>query len=604
VAIVTRSHYRDIAFGLVAGNTARVIPSAPITLVEPGTSTPIADTIYDSRAGVGTLPNPFTADATGTYEFWLAASRRRFDILIDGGVDFNDLRVSDAIALSTDNLVDDSSVQTLAGPKTFSSPIINNPTVTNGTFAAPTITNPILSGITSIQVAAGSIAAPTIRGPDPGTGWSFPTTNEAVFSVNSVQKIRINQYGIVFGPIDKFASMSGNDIGGYGAIEFLHPNIHGNAPKWHIPSAVLLEVVNDTSEMDFLRGTNTTTPGGAFEPVGASTGIGFMKWFGWASGGDWREAAQIIGGTAEDFTLTNHGGALGFAVVPLATDVPSVPAVTIGPNGRTAFDNGLASFSTSVWNAAYYASIPDVITLRGTNNPGITIINRDTVASGNKTHLDFLFTTAMAGYASTTVGLRIEPNVTQVSPLKTDVRFYNNAGNSSVVSLWLTDANLVHIPVGLTGPASKVPVVGANVGVENGRGVSGKDTGGTYRDLITINGSNRVVIGEGAGVEIQFADAKVAWFGQTPASRPAAYTQTYNTATRTHANPTATALTAASGTADGTVADVGASFNQTTLNNNFQDVATRINQIITDLANLKQFTNQIVDDFQTYALFQ
>lgn len=39
-------------------------------------------------------------------------------------------------------------------------------------------------------------------------------------------------------------------------------------------------------------------------------------------------------------------------------------------------------------------------------------------------------------------------------------------------------------------------------------------------------------------------------------------------------------LTAAAGTADGTVADVGASFNQTTLNNNFKDLAAKINEIL------------------------
>lgn len=48
---------------------------------------------------------------------------------------------------------------------------------------------------------------------------------------------------------------------------------------------------------------------------------------------------------------------------------------------------------------------------------------------------------------------------------------------------------------------------------------------------------------------------------------------------------TVAALTAANGTADGTVADVGASFNQTTLNNNFQDLATKINEIRTSLRN-------------------
>ncbi len=42
-------------------------------------------------------------------------------------------------------------------------------------------------------------------------------------------------------------------------------------------------------------------------------------------------------------------------------------------------------------------------------------------------------------------------------------------------------------------------------------------------------------------------------------------------------------LTAGSGTADGTVADVGASFSQTTLNNNFQDLATKVNLILARL---------------------
>lgn len=41
-----------------------------------------------------------------------------------------------------------------------------------------------------------------------------------------------------------------------------------------------------------------------------------------------------------------------------------------------------------------------------------------------------------------------------------------------------------------------------------------------------------------------------------------------------------TVLTAASGTGDNTVADVGSSFSQTTLNNNFQDIASKINEII------------------------
>ena len=47
-----------------------------------------------------------------------------------------------------------------------------------------------------------------------------------------------------------------------------------------------------------------------------------------------------------------------------------------------------------------------------------------------------------------------------------------------------------------------------------------------------------------------------------------------------------TALTVSVGTADGVVADVGSAFNQATLNNNFRDLADKINQLRTALVNL------------------
>lgn len=94
------------------------------------------------------------------------------------------------------------------------------------------------------------------------------------------------------------------------------------------------------------------------------------------------------------------------------------------------------------------------------------------------------------------------------------------------------------------------------------------------------------------------------FFGVTPVARPTAYVQTYATATRTHANPTATALTAASGTADGTVDDVTAAHNQTILNNNFKEMATAINALVADVANVKQVLNSVIDDDQAVGLKQ
>ncbi len=128
--------------------------------------------------------------------------------------------------------------------------------------------------------------------------------------------------------------------------------------------------------------------------------------------------------------------------------------------------------------------------------------------------------------------------------------------------------------------------------------------------LMTFNtsvGARVITIGGGVAADsVQVggvASAKVGFFNTTPAVRQTAFTQTYSTATVTHSNPTATTLTAASGTSDGTVADVGGAFNQTTLNNNFQDVATAINALIVDVANAKQVLNKVIDYLQAYGLF-
>jgi hypothetical protein len=68
------------------------------------------------------------------------------------------------------------------------------------------------------------------------------------------------------------------------------------------------------------------------------------------------------------------------------------------------------------------------------------------------------------------------------------------------------------------------------------------------------------------------ASATLGFFGVAPIMQPTGATQ----------GP----LTHAVGTADGTVDDVGAAFNQTTLNNNFKECTSRINALRDALANL------------------
>lgn len=82
-----------------------------------------------------------------------------------------------------------------------------------------------------------------------------------------------------------------------------------------------------------------------------------------------------------------------------------------------------------------------------------------------------------------------------------------------------------------------------------------------------------------------------ATIGGTATVIAGALTHTGSTAGFYNKAPTAqasdmVALTISAGTPDNTVADVGASFNQTTLNNNFADLATKINTIRTVLRNL------------------
>jgi hypothetical protein len=92
------------------------------------------------------------------------------------------------------------------------------------------------------------------------------------------------------------------------------------------------------------------------------------------------------------------------------------------------------------------------------------------------------------------------------------------------------------------------------------------------------------------------------FYGATAVVRPTAYTQTYATADKTHAAPTATTVTNAFGTANGTYEDTSGT--SAAIANNFQESATRINQLIADVADTKQFLNAVVDDLQTLGLLQ
>jgi hypothetical protein len=122
---------------------------------------------------------------------------------------------------------------------------------------------------------------------------------------------------------------------------------------------------------------------------------------------------------------------------------------------------------------------------------------------------------------------------------------------------------------------------------------------------MTLSAADASASREGLRIESDGAQALVSFFGGPAVARAAAYTQTYATASRAHANLTASTLTDnTTGTADTTVVDVGTSFSQVRLNNNFADLIAQINNLRTDLDNVKQVLTSVIDDLQAYRLLQ
>ena len=95
----------------------------------------------------------------------------------------------------------------------------------------------------------------------------------------------------------------------------------------------------------------------------------------------------------------------------------------------------------------------------------------------------------------------------------------------------------------------------------------------------------------------------VGLYGVTPATRPTAYTQTYATADKTHANPTAATLTVTdgAGTNDNTI---GAITDNASTIAAVQELADEINKLVADVADVKQVVNSMIDDMQTLGALQ
>lgn len=103
---------------------------------------------------------------------------------------------------------------------------------------------------------------------------------------------------------------------------------------------------------------------------------------------------------------------------------------------------------------------------------------------------------------------------------------------------------------------------------------------------------------------------KIGFYNATPVARPSAYTQTYSTADKTHANPTANAITDHTGgnAATTTFAAItaGAAYAQLDMQRARDDlagIASQLNKLRTDHLDLAQLVNAVIDDLQAIGLF-
>lgn len=135
-------------------------------------------------------------------------------------------------------------------------------------------------------------------------------------------------------------------------------------------------------------------------------------------------------------------------------------------------------------------------------------------------------------------------------------------------------------------------IVGSSLGLND-------TTGAVVADGVDINDGKDITIGSTTGTKIGQSTSKIGHFGVTPVVQPAAYTQTYSTAARTNPNATAATLTDNSGgSADTTIAVIGATYSQTTIANNFADVVAMINKLTADHLASKKLLNALIDDAQ------
>jgi hypothetical protein len=122
--------------------------------------------------------------------------------------------------------------------------------------------------------------------------------------------------------------------------------------------------------------------------------------------------------------------------------------------------------------------------------------------------------------------------------------------------------------------------------------------------LITHADAMDLAFGTGTGTKIGTAtNQKLGHYGVNPVVQPSAYTQTYSTADKTHANFTSADLTGiTSSTTGSALAEPSAAYTQSEMQQNFRRIQDQYNALRADVADLKQLANSVIDDLQALGL--
>ena len=179
-------------------------------------------------------------------------------------------------------------------------------------------------------------------------------------------------------------------------------------------------------------------------------------------------------------------------------------------------------------------------------------------------------------------------------------------------ALFNVDIRAKSVAASAKDPATISNVSGGTLYYKNAADVDTGDSTLANGASVEVSEPNWVVAASGAPVKVQIlrnadrddtrttgkfahSGTTVGFYGVTPAARPSAYTQTYSTASKTHAAPTAAAVATTAATSTSPFGYAEAQANA---------IVAAINALVVDVANVKQVLNSVIDDDQALGLKQ